>query len=309
MKRFIPTIVLVVVCIGAFWYASSQSFFKKEEDPNSKPQPLVTVKADDVTAFQVKQGGMEVAKKDGKWAVTKPAAYPTNSYSGDSWTDAFAALTHDGEIEANPTDLSKYGLSNPEQEFGVTLADGSTKVVQIGNALPIAGHRYAKLKDAPNVYKVTDEQITSLQKAPIDFLEKSPFQMVYTDVSAVQMDWKGASKSMQKTDPAKSSTESTWKLGNQELQGKDVEPILDKMLLMSSDQMVKAVSELNMTAPEMKVQLKSTKDGKDTVANYVGKIDGDQVWIALQEGPWAYSMPVATIQELFDKIAPPAPAQ
>ncbi|RKN78921.1 DUF4340 domain-containing protein [Paenibacillus ginsengarvi] len=307
MKRFIPTIVLLVVCIGAFWYASSQSFFKKEDDA-SKPKALVAVKQTDVTGIQIKQGNIELQKKDGKWTFTKPAAYPTNAYTGDSWVGAFIALTQDGEIDANPSDLSKYGLSNPEQEYGVTLADGTSKVVQIGSPLPIAGHYYAKVKDAPNVYKVTEEQLKSLQKAPEEFVEKSPFQMTYNEVSGIQMEWKGASKTLQKTDPSKTSTESAWKLGDKEMKGSDVEPILDKMLLMSSDQMVKAVSELKLDAPEMKLQLKSTKDGKETTVVYVGKIADDQIWLAMQGGAWAYTVPIDTIQELFDKIKLPEAA-
>lgn len=307
MKRFIPTIILVVVCIGAFWYASSHSFFKKEDDA-SQPKSLVSVKQSDITGIQIKQGGVELQKKDDKWTITKPAAYPTNAYSGDSWAGAFAALTHDGEIEANPSDLAKYGLADPAQEFGVTLANGETKVVQVGSPLPIAGHYYVKLKDASHVYKVSEQQITSLQKDVQEFVDKSPFQMTYNEVSGVKMDWKGASKTLTKTDPSKSSTESAWKLGDQEMKGSDVEPILDKMLLMSSDQMVKAVSELKMEAPEMKLELKSTKDGKDTTVTYVGKIDGDRIWIAKQGDAWAYTVPVDTIQELFDKIAPPAAA-
>jgi hypothetical protein len=304
MKRFIPTIVLVVVCIGAFWYASSQSFFKKEDDAD-KPKPIVTVKQEDVAGIQIKQGGIELQKKDGKWAVTKPAAYPTNAYSGDSWAGAFIALTQDSEIDANPSDLSKYGLTSPAQEFGVTMADGSSKTLQIGSALPIAGHSYAKLKDAPNVFRVSDEQIKTLQKDVSEFVDKSPFQMTYNEVSSVQMEWKGATKTLTKVDPAKTSTESAWKLGDKEMKGTDVEPILDKMLLMSSEQMVKAISEIKMDAPEMKLQLKSTKDGKETTAAYVGKIEGEQIWIGLQSGPWVYSVPVATIQELFDRIKLP----
>jgi hypothetical protein len=307
MKRFIPTIVLVVVCIGAFWYASSQSFFKKEDDAD-KPKPIVTVKQEDVAGIQIKQGGIELQKKDGKWAVTKPAAYPTNAYSGDSWAGAFIALTQDSEIDANPSDLSKYGLTSPAQEFGVTMTDGSSKTLQIGSALPIAGHSYAKLKDAPNVFRVSDEQIKTLQKDVSEFVDKSPFQMTYNEVSNVQMEWKGSSKSLSKVDPAKTSTESAWKLGDKEMKGTDVEPILDKMLLMSSEQMVKAISEIKMDAPEMKLQLKSTKDGKETTAAYVGKIEGEQIWIGLQSGPWVYSVPVATIQELFDRIKLPEAA-
>lgn len=308
MRRFIPTIVLLVVCIGAFLYAYSQNFFK-EEDTSVKPKPLFTIKKEDITGIQIKPAGIELQKKDGKWSLSKPEAYPTNAYSGDSWTGAFVGITQEGEIDANPTDLAKFGLSSPTQEYTATLADGSTKTLQIGSALPIAGHFYGKLKDEPAVYRVGGEQLKSLQKEPVDFVDKSPFQMVFNEVSNVQIEWKGTTRSMQKADVTKQANQSTWWLGGKELKGNEAEPILDKILLMSSDQMVKAKSELKMDAPEMKLEIKSTKDGKETsTVTYVGKIIEDAVWIADQSKPWAFTIPVTTIQELFDRFQPPAPA-
>ncbi|MDF2724579.1 MAG: hypothetical protein K0Q59_4254 [Paenibacillus sp.] len=309
MKRFIPTIVLVVVCIGAFWYASSKNFFK-EEDTTVKPMPLMTIKKEDISGIAISQGGVELKKgSDGKWALAKPEAYPTNAYSGDSWTGAFAGLIQDGEIDANPTDLSKFGLSSPSQEFTATMADGSTKTVQIGAALPIAGHYYGKLKDQPNVYKISEEQLKPLQKTPEDFTDKSPFQMLFNEVTNVQMDWKGANRGIQKADTTKDANQTIWRLGGQELKGPDAESILDKILLMSSEEMVQKKSDIKMDAPEMKLVIKSLHEGKEVVSSYIGKIIDADVWIADESKPWAFTIPVGTIQELFDKFHVPAAAK
>ena len=51
MKRFIPTILLVVICIGGFWYASSKDFFQEKKD---EPKSLLTLKQEDVQAVSVK---------------------------------------------------------------------------------------------------------------------------------------------------------------------------------------------------------------------------------------------------------------
>lgn len=304
MKRFIPTIILVVLCIGAFWYASSQSFFKSEEEESAE-KPLVTVQQSDITKFQIKHDGVALEKKDGKWAITQPAAYPTNAYSGDSWTGSLTSIKQDMEIEANPSSLAPFGLDKPQQEFEITLADGTVRTVQVGSSLPIAGHHYVKLKEEPAVYRVADDQIQPLQKDVSEFVDKSPFQMVYTDVSYVQMEWNGATKTLQKNDVSKSSTESAWTFEGKEMTGREVEPILDKMLLMSSDQMVRSMAEMNMSSPEMKIVLKSHKDGKETTATYIGKVAADRIWIGLQEGPWAFEVPLMSIQELFDRIKLP----
>ena len=313
MKRFIQTILLVVVCIGAFWYASSQNFFK-QEDLTGKPQPLITLNEDDIVKIRINKGNIELNKnEDGKWTMTQPADYPVNTYSPDSWAGTFSKLMHEGEIDPEPADLSAFGLNNPEQQFTVTLADGTTKTLLVGSSLPIAGHHYAKLADAPAVYKLPDSQINSLQKEPFDFLERGPFKMVYNEVSSVKMDWKGQSKLLVKKDPTKYATETDWTLDGKDLSGREAEPMLDKMLLMSTDEMVKAASEVNVDSAEMRIELKSYKDGTETTDIYIGKIEEEKVWIVRQGFNWAYAMPVSTIQELFDRLTPPqteqAPAQ
>ncbi|MBD2863690.1 DUF4340 domain-containing protein [Paenibacillus oceani] len=299
MKRFIPTIVLLVVLIGAFWYASSQSFFKKEEEePVSKP--LVTMKQEDIAGFKLKEEGLEFEKKDGKWTMVKPAAMPVETSTVESWLGSFTALKHDGEVEANPSDLSVFGLSSPTKEFEVTLNDGTVKTVQIGSPLPIAGHFYTKLKDSPAIYKLADQQITTLQKDLMSFMNKSPFKLNYLDVVGVELQWKGAKKSVVKTDKTKSFNESAWTLDGKEVKAGDVEPAIDKLLFAVTDQLVRPASELKLDTAELKLEIKFSKEGKESSDVYAGKLDNGLVWIVKQGDSWAYALAETDVQVIFD---------
>lgn len=304
MKRFIPTIVLVVVLIGAFWYASSQSFFKKEEEePVSKP--LVTMKQEDIAGFKLKEEGLEFEKKDGKWTMVKPAAMPVETSTVESWLGSFTALKHDGEVEANPSDLSVFGLNSPTKEFEVKLNDGTVKTVQIGSPLPIAGHFYTKLKDSPAIYKLADQQITTLQKDLMSFMNKSPFKLNYLDVVGVELQWKGAKKSVVKTDKTKSFNESAWTLDGQEVKAGDVEPAIDKLLFAVTDQLVRPASELKLDTAELKLEIKFSKEGKESSDIYAGKLENGLVWIVKQGDSWAYALAETDVQVIFDAYKKP----
>lgn len=302
MKRFLPTIILVVVCIAGFWYASSQNFFKKEEEATTKP--LVTVKKEDITAFSLKTGTdtVELQLKDNVWSMSKPSALPLSTMDVDGWTSSFVSLTQDGEVDANPSDLAGFGLANPASEYTVTLKNGSTQTVQVGNPLPIAGYSYVKLKDAPNVYKLSDTTLQGLQKQAIDFMKKMPIEFTYSDVQSLVMTWNGASKTLTKSDTTKTASESTWKFGEKELQGTDATAVLDKALLLSTDQLAKPASQVTAGAPELKVDVKQSKEGKETTESYTGKVDGDNVWIVKQGDTWAYAVAKTTVQEMFDAL-------
>lgn len=301
MKRLIPTIVLLVLCIGGFWYASSKNFFK-EKPPEAAA--VVAVKKEEVASYTIKKesGVTELQQKDGKWTMTQPAPLPLNGYSPASWVDSLNGATKEKTVNANPSDLAQFGLDKPKQEFTVTLTNGTTHKLMIGNALPVPGFSYAKVDNSPEVFQLSDDKVKSLAKEPIDFMEKSPFTIHYEEIRSLTVDWKGKKWILTKNDPAKASYESNWKVGDKEIKGSDASGILDKAAFISSNEMVKRVAEVKLDAPELRVEMKDVgKDNKETTTVYVGKIDGDNVWIAKQGGDWAYTIPAATVQELYDK--------
>lgn len=314
MKRLLPTLILVIVCIVGFWYASSHSFFKEKAAEEKK---LVTLKAADISAIQLQAKDAastdspdaalkptELAKKSTNWEMTLPAAYPVNSFSVDSWNEAYAALTYEGIVEENPTNLADYGLDEPKQFFQVTLKDGTTKKLLIGNTLPIEGHVYAKFADAPKVYDVTDQILAGLKKQPLDFLDKNAVKLTYDNVKSIQVEWKGAKWLLEKAQADKTVYESTWKLDGKERKANEGTAIMDKIVGLTTAVLPKAATDIKMDAPELKIIVTESNAGKDTLSTFTGKIDQDNVWIAKQGGVWAFTVPATAVQEAFDASKP-----
>lgn len=299
MKRLWPTLLLVVICIGGFWYASSKDFFKEKKD---EPKQVFTVKKEDVAGFSMQNGdsAIELQKKDNVWTMTKPSPIPLNDFSAESWIDSFNLTTKDKTVEDNPSDLAKYGLEKPSQKFTVTMKDGSSKVISVGDPVPIPGFFYALSSGSGEVFRLSEQQVTSLHKQQLDFMEKSPIHTNYDQVTSLSVDWKGVKWSLTKTETDKKSYDANWKIGDRELKGADASNVLDKAIYLATDQLVKAASAVKMDAPELRVEVKETDSGKETVTVYTGKIDGDNVWIAKQGGEWAYAIPAASMQELSD---------
>jgi hypothetical protein len=317
MKRLLPTLILVFVCLGGFFYASSQNFFKEKTVVDAKK--LVTLQAANVQSIQFQAvsaasadapGAVmeltELSKKAADWEMIKPAAYPVNSFSVDSWNEAYAALTYEGVVEENPTNLADYGLDKPKQYFQVTLKDGTIKKLLIGNALPIEGHSYAKFEDAPKVFDVADQVLDGLKKQPLDFVNKNAVMVKYDNVKSIQMEWKGAKWLLEKAQADKTVFESTWKLDGKDRKAEEGTAILDKIVAMSTAELPKAAAEVKMDAPELRIAVTESIAGKDTTSTFIGKIDKDNVWISKQGGAWAFSVPMASVQDAFDASKPVA---
>jgi hypothetical protein len=318
MKRLLPTLILVLVCLGGFWYASSQSFFKDKTVVDAKK--LVVLKATDIQAIQIQARDAastdstdialkptELTKKSTNWEMTLPAAYPVNSFSVDSWNDAYAALTYESVVEENPTNLADYGLAEPNEYFQVTLQDGTTKKLLIGNALPIEGHVYAKFADVPKVYDVTDQALAGLKKQPLDFIDKNAVKFTYDNVKSIQVEWKGAKWLLEKAQADKTVFESTWKLDGKERKANEGTAIIDKIVALAASELPKAATEIKMDSPELLITVTETAAGKDNVLTFTGKIDKENVWITKQGGAWAFSVPAASVQEAYDASKPVVP--
>lgn len=311
MKRFLPTLILVVVCIGGFWYASSQSFFKDKSKDEVKQ--LMTVSSANVESISVKTTVATTAlvRKGEGWEMAKPSILPVAGATVEQWLGSFSKLTYNSKVNENPQalDLAGFGLAEPQQEFKVTMKDGSSQTLWIGMPLAIAGNVYAKLANSPVVYEISDQAVQSLAKQPLDFIDKRAVQIKYDAVKKLQVEWKTEKWQLDKAQADKTVFESTWKLGDKELKPNEGTAILDKVVALATKEMVKPAAEVKLDQPDLKLLITEVEADKETIQTYLGKIEKEMVWIVKQGGAWAYSIPLTQVQELIDTPKNvPAPA-
>ncbi|MDF2924602.1 MAG: hypothetical protein K0R57_3516 [Paenibacillaceae bacterium] len=298
MRKFLPTLILLVVLIGGYMYAKSENFFREEE----KTDPvLFTLQSAEVQELRLGSGETQTVLKrtaDG-WEMVKPAAYPVQKYSADSLAEAFAALQVKGTVDEAPGDLAEYGLAEPVHEVEAVLADGTTRKLLAGNPLPVAGTTYVKTADDDKVYEMDDTLLSGVMKTDEDFLDKTVLQLDYDKVSEIGFTWQGQSWSLVKSDPAKKAYESAWKLGDKELKPEEGSGVLDQLTFLATDRLPRAREELDWTAAEFTLVVKHN-DG--TAVNYAGRLDNQLVRIAKDDGAWAFAVGATDIQAIADGL-------
>ncbi|SDP21905.1 protein of unknown function [Paenibacillus sp. yr247] len=302
MKRFVPTILLVVICIGGFWYASSKDFFQEKKD---EPKSLLTLKQEDVKSLTVQkeEQQIELARNGDGWDMKKPAAVPINTNQVGSWLDALGLVTSTKLVEDQVSNLSKYGLDKPVGTYEVLLKDGSKKGLKVGTALPIQGFSYVQAEGSPAVYQVSDQSLSGLSKSPVDFADTSPFHFENDKVQSVKVTLKGQTWTLAKTDKDKVAAEANWKLGDKELKGADANPLLDELIFLHSAELPQPSAQKPTAGGELKVELGLSVDGKEVNEIYEGKLSQDQVWLAKQGGQWAFQLTTADVQKIADAYA------
>ncbi|SFL90573.1 protein of unknown function [Paenibacillus sp. 1_12] len=309
MKRLIPTLILVILCVGGFWYAQSKDFFKEKPEPSAA---LVTINKDEVASYSIKNGDneIEMQRKEGNWTMTKPSPLPLDKFSADGWVESFIALSKDKTVDANAADLAPFGLDKPAQQFKVTLQNGAVHTLSVGDPVVIQGFHYAMFSGSPEVFQLSDSKTQPLALSQIDFMDKDPVKLDYEQLRAMTVDWKGQKWTMTKTDADKKSYESDWKLGEQTLKAADATQVIDKLQMLSTAQPAKRTTEVKLDPPELRVEVKLVDAAKKEITDvYLGKLQQDTVWFSKEGSEWAYAVPIASIQELADKGNPPSAPQ
>ena len=303
MKKFIPTLVLVIVCIGAFWYAGSQHFFQAKTPEKN----LIKVKKDDITTFTVHSAkskqDLVFAKSSGKWAMTAPDGIPLDATSVDAWLNTISSLTYENIVEQKAQDLAGFGLASPAQQYRIKLADGTDKVLLVGDEMPVSGFHYVKLQGSSAVYKMADASIDQLNQDELYFLNKDATSFSYPQFISLDFSWQGQAWKLQKADAKKSIYDTDFKLGDKTLPNTDGSNLVDKFLFLQTDQMVKPADQVSVDQPDFTVQLtlqdtSQGSGGNPQTLQYTAKLDKDTVWIKGQNAKWAYGVPLKSVQDI-----------
>nr|WP_150959416.1 DUF4340 domain-containing protein [Aneurinibacillus sp. XH2] len=303
MKKFIPTLVLVILCISGFWYASSQNWFKEPE--GNKTKELVSIAADDVKEIKISSPEGEtvrLVKSDGGWTMSEPMGYPVNRFTVENWLSTFTVLPYNEMVEENAEDLKPFGFESPARQFEVSLKDGSVITVVVGSELPVGDGYYAKLGDSNAVYSLAGTSVQGLDKQTLDFLDKKVFKAEYNKINHLSFTWKGESWQLDKLEPDKTAYESKWSLNGQELEANAGSAVLDKLTLIATSQLPLQAGSLQLETPELRVELKEGKGEEEKTIRFVGQVKDDQFLVVREGDEWAYSINEADLKALMDNV-------
>lgn len=305
MKRLLPTLILVIICAAGFWYASSQNFFKEEEQQEAM---LVDYKVEDVASYTIKTPDHEISleQKDGVWTMQKPSPFPPmNDFTAGNWPGIMLGIKRGTTVTEEAANLADFGLDNPNSSFFVTLKDGTEHKLLIGDPLPIPDYTYAKFEESPEIFQIQTTDINALSYDPLKFMDDHPFKMNFNQVQSMSVEWKGAGWTITRNeaDKGKNSYESGWKIDGKDADGATGSGFLDAAVYLSTDQVGKQVREIpGLDQPELSVEVREQNEqGSEKVSRWVGKQDGELVWVAAEGGEWAYALPLAKIEALGAK--------
>ena len=162
-KQKTQLIILLVVlgcAVGAYFAAKSYSSHK-EASKKSATYTAFSLSDDDISGIQNitaanDAGGFNVNhdSKADTWTFADFPDEKVDTTQIHTMTDALSNLSSNNEIK-NVTDFTQYGLDSPTMTVTITLSDGSTHKLAVGDYNNQIAEYYLRVDDADTVYTIS----------------------------------------------------------------------------------------------------------------------------------------------------------
>ncbi|QDY83904.1 DUF4340 domain-containing protein [Paenibacillus polymyxa] len=297
MRKWIPTVLLLVVLGAGIIYAKSQNFFR-EQTPEARQ--LVQLTQGDITSFAItgKDGkSVELNQRDGKWSMTKPRAYPLNQYTIDNWLSAIQNVKLGDVVESSPINVAKYGISATHDQIEIKTKNGDVRTFAFGEALP-SGDAVYVLSDQKEIASVPIDTLSGLLLGVDDFTDTTPFDWDDTKLSGIEWEGQNASWMLRSSgnsgtgDPASSS----WTLNGKAVAGDTATSLSQQIKNLASNQALRKASELNKPVHRFTLSVSLGKDDAQQVyQGWTLTDDPNTVWVVPPQSNWAYGLAASDV--------------
>jgi hypothetical protein len=186
----IATFILAALVGALYW----SDYHKPEETTTASadvPPQILKLTEADVTRLDLKKKGADAISlaKDssGRWQITSPKPFRADQDAVSGVVATLSSLNSDRLIESKASDVGQYGLAQPSVEADVTLRDGKTQKLLIGDDLPADSGAYAGLAGDSRVFAVASYTKTSIDKNLNDLRDKRLLTVATDKVSRVEL--------------------------------------------------------------------------------------------------------------------------
>jgi len=186
-KLLIAVAVLAVIAGFVVWDQKHPQQTASTTPPAPK---LINVPDTQVATLELQKKGsppVTLAKDKAKWAITSPEAYPADQDASTSLVSSLSGVTADSVIDDSPTDLAKYGLTDPSLVVTAHEKNGKTDKLIFGDDVPTGNSVYAQVGGDKKVYLVSTSLKSSFNKDLNDLRDKRLMAFDATQVSRVEL--------------------------------------------------------------------------------------------------------------------------
>lgn len=144
----------------------------------------------DISSVKVESENGTITVKsigDSEWSVNDMNTSEVDSSKAAALVGTISTLSSKNKVEENPTDLSQYGLDNPQVNVMIEKKNGQTDKLIIGDLSPTLGEYFVMKDGDSTVYTMYDFKVDTLKKPISYYKEFNRFSINIDDINDIKI--------------------------------------------------------------------------------------------------------------------------
>lgn len=278
-KALLIATALLAVLGGLVWWSNKNKKDDATPEGAAATPKILTLPEADINQVEIRHREAETTRiqRDGAgWKITSPEPLPADKDSINNLLSAVANVTADKVVEEKPTDLAVFGLKDPASIVTITLKDGKTRTLKLGDDAPVGGGTYVMVDGDARVFTLASFSKSNIDKLAVDLRDKRILTFDNDKLTRIELAAKGPALEFSR------NAQNEWAIVRPAPMRADnwqVEELLRKLHdlkldpLLTSDQKADLQKQFNAAAPlatitlisaagTQKLEVHKTKDDK-----------------------------------------------
>jgi hypothetical protein len=168
-------LAVVLLLVGGFYYVYDVRWAPDRERAETRKGRVFSAEAADVTAIEIKrrEDTVRMARAGDGWELKSPVVARGDRARIDETLTTVLTAKIDREIDPKPAAPAEFGLDKPVAEVALTLKDGKTVGLTLGNKTPTGVWVYGREAGKPAVVALPDGVLREATKPASEFRDRT----------------------------------------------------------------------------------------------------------------------------------------
>src|SRR5438876_683977 len=168
-------LAVALLLVGGFYYVYEVRWAPDRERAETRKGRVFSAEATDVTGVELKrrEDTVRLTRAGEAWELKSPVVARADRARVEETLTTVLTARVDREIDPKPAALGDFGLDKPAAEVTLTLKDGKTLGLALGNKSPTGVWVYAREAGKPAVVALSDGALREATKPATEFRDRT----------------------------------------------------------------------------------------------------------------------------------------
>jgi len=180
----------IVIAVLAYILLVERHRPTSDESTAAAEKVLLDFERDDVMGMVIEraEGRVRLKKVGEEWRLREPFDFPADASVVSSTLGSLTNLTADRRLAADEVDPAGYGLEEPAVKVTLRMADGSERVIAVGDELPLGSKRALRVDGSDGVTIAAGWFASDLEREVDDWRAREVAEMLENDVASIDIE-------------------------------------------------------------------------------------------------------------------------